>query len=59
MTDEKEPEVWEDWQKKRIFVHEVAGKYDEYFQAPSGTRPESSRANRNPGRTGPCSSTSI
>jgi len=32
MTDEKEPEVWEDWQKKRIFVHEVAGKYDEIFK---------------------------
>jgi len=30
---EKEPEVkWERWQKKRIFVREVAGKYAELYQ---------------------------
>ena len=33
MTDKKEAEVkWEDWQKKRVFVREVAGKYEEIFK---------------------------
>ena len=32
-TAEKEPEVkWDRWQKRRIFVREVAGKYGELYQ---------------------------
>jgi gentisate 1,2-dioxygenase len=33
VIEEKEPEVkWERWQKKRIFVRELSGKYGEVFK---------------------------
>lgn len=32
MAEQKKEKEWEDWQKKRIFVREVAGKYEEVFK---------------------------